>query len=193
MAKRKPINPPPFNTPIYLQNGSPNHRGNNSSTESGPQNPCQDGETHNWSTSEDTNAEYARLDNQMRDFVYGISRGYSVRHACRMSGENYERMLDYLNIRNRFHKPDLLKLVDKARAVAYARAVEKLNAASDWHAAAFWLERRERKEFAPPRAGDILEEDAQERKALIRMSPETLEALSEAYDAEHGTPEEEKE
>jgi hypothetical protein len=109
-----------------------------------------------------------------------------------MSGEDYDAMLDYLNNRSPRFKRELFLLVEKARAVAYARAVEKLNASPDWHAAAFWLERRERREFAPPRLGDEGDETAESRKALIRMSPETLDALSKAYDAEHGTSSDER-
>ena len=203
MAKRKPKQPHSANMAARkLLPYPPTHNGHSSaahSTESGhastevpPHNPCQDSDEsgpHHWSSSEATNEAYARLDNTMRDFVYGISRGYSVRHSCRMAGEDYERMLDYLNKAGPYFKPDLLRLVDKARAVAYARQVEKLNAASDWHAAAFWLERRER-EFAPPRLGRDPEEH-QERKALV-MTPEAIEALSAAYDAANGNIREER-
>lgn len=190
MAKRKPSQPKPINMLAY--NG-----GQTGSTESGPpggsaSDPSGFADEHAWQSAEETNRTYARLDNQLRDFVYGISRGYSVRHACRMSGEDYERMLDYLNNRHPRFKRELFLLVEKARGVAYARQVEKLNASPDWHAAAFWLERRERREFAPPHlAGEG--DDATERpKALIRMSPETLDALSAAYDAEHGTASDER-
>lgn len=180
MAKRKP--PQPQSANMLVDRSADNSPPPNGFTED-----------YNWSSAEETNADYARLDNQLRDFVYGISRGYSVRHSCRMSGEDYELMLDYLNNRSNLFKPDLLKLVDKARAVAQARHIEKLNASPDWHAAAFWLERRAPKEFAPPRMGGANSEDAEERKALIRMSAETLDALSAAYDSEHGSPEEERE
>ena len=108
-----------------------------------------------------------------------------------MSGEDYERMLDYLNNQSPYWKPELFKLVEKARAVAYARHVEMLNSATDWHAHAFWLERREPREYG--RAVTLGEDDQPERKSLIRMTPETLNALSEAYDAEHGTPNDERE
>lgn len=208
--KRKPQQPNPINMLAYnggnLDNPLPNHRAQHDSTESdhraqyssteipppGSSGPGLADE-HEWQSAEETNRNYARLDSSLRDFVYGISRGYSVRHACRMSGEDYERMLDYLNNRHHLFKSELFLLVEKARAVAYARQVEKLNASPDWHAAAFWLERRERREFAPPRLGDEGDDTAERPKALIRMSPETLDALSAAYDAEHGTACEEKE
>jgi hypothetical protein len=196
--KRKPPQPNPINMLAY--NGGnpdpdhPNHRGQPGSTESAPPGSSGPGlaDEHEWQSAEETNRSYARLESSLRDFVYGISRGYSVRHACRMSGEDYERMLDYLNNRHHLFKRELFLLVEKARGVAYARQVEKLNASPDWHAAAFWLERRERREFAPPRLGEEGDDTAERPKALIRMSPETLEALSAAYDAEHGTANDER-
>lgn len=196
--KRKPPQPNPINMLAY--NGGnpdpphPNHRGHHGSTESCPPGSSGPGlaDEHEWQSAEETNRNYARLESSLRDFVYGISRGYSVRHACRMSGENYERMLDYLNNRHHLFKSELFLLVEKARGVAYARQVEKLNASPDWHAAAFWLERRERREFAPPRLGEEGDDTAERPKALIRMSPETLDALSAAYDAEHGSSDEER-
>ena len=108
-----------------------------------------------------------------------------------MAGEDYEIMLDYLNNQSPLFKPELFKLVEKAHAVAYARHVEKINAATDWQAAKFWLERRHPQEFGSH--GSLEEDERPQRKALIRMNPETLEALSEAYDAEHGSPSEERE
>ena len=172
----------------YLPNGTQNGANGTSKDSSESAHNGSEGE-HQWSDAAASSEAFRRLDNALRDFVYGISRGYSVRHACRMSGEDYERMLDYLNPRNSLFKPDLLRLVEKARAVAYARQVEKLNASSDWHAAAFWLERRER-EFAPPRLGRDPEEH-QERRALV-MTPETIDALSAAYDAANGNIKEER-
>src|SRR5262245_57483600 len=128
MAKRKPPQPnlsllPPANyrgqaeQPPPPPNGQPN----------GNENFSNNSAEHAWSDAEATSESYRRLDDKLRDFVYAISRGYSVRHACRMSGENYERMLDYLSAAGPLCKPDLLRLVDKARAVAYARQIEKLN------------------------------------------------------------------
>jgi hypothetical protein len=112
-----------------------------------------------------------------------------------MSGEPYENMLDYLNSKNPYFKPSLWKLFEKAQGVAQARHVEALNSATDWHAHAFWLERRMPREYAPPRAGIPLEDEERPggRKALLRMNNETIEALSQAYDAEHGSACEERE
>ncbi|HET6886622.1 MAG TPA: hypothetical protein VFH87_01740 [Candidatus Udaeobacter sp.] len=185
MAKPKgkhPNQPPAYNMLTFNhQNGSSQHnqpQNDQQNGSAGPQIPCQD---------EDA---YARLDDALRDFIFGISRGYSVRMACRMSGNDYEVMLDFLNNQSPYWKPDLFRLVEKARAVCYSRHVEALNAATDWHAHAFWLERREPKEYGRTVS---LEEEGAQRRALIRMTPETLDALSEAYDAEHGTPSEERE
>lgn len=199
MARLKgnhPSQPPTCNMLKYShQNGTPNPNQNNSNHQDHPSAPHdRAGDDRKWESEGETNAAYSKLDNNLRDFIYGISRGYSVRHACQMSGHDYENVLDYLNDKNPYFKPDLWKLFQKARGVAQARHVEALNSATDWHAHAFWLERRVPREYAPPRAGLPLEEEGQaERKALIRMTPETLEALSQAYDAEHGSPSEEKE
>lgn len=203
MAKRKPNQP--FAS-IMLTNG--HQSAQNSSTERGfaqsegsePRaansmpDPGGDPSEREWESEGETNAAYSALDNKLRDFIYAISRGASVRHACRIAGEDYERMLDKLNSKSAYFRPELLKLVEKARAVNYLRHLEHINKATDWHAHAFWLERRERREYGPPRVGalGLEEEERPERRALIRMSPETIEALSAAYDAEHGTPEEER-
>ena len=183
MAKRKPDQPLLGNIePI----GPPPPNGSSQRTQAAEENDfSQDPNSRNWSSTEDTAHAYRKLDNALRDFVYGISRGYSIRHACRMAGENYERMLDYLNPKDNLFKPDLLRLVDKARAIAYARHIEKLNSSNDWHAAAFWLEHTQR-EFAPPRINAAHPEDSP--KPALVMTPETIDALSQAYDSQHGKP-----
>lgn len=199
MAKPKgnhPNQPVAYNMLKYShQNGStspnePNFTHQNGS--STPHDSCQN--DRKWESEGETNAAYSKLDNKLRDFIYGISRGYSVRHACQLSGQDYENMLDYLNSKNRYFKPDLWKLFQKAQGVSQARHIEEVNKATDWHAHAWWLERRMPREYAPPRAGIPLEdEERSQRKALLRMTPETIDALSQAYDAEHGTPGEERE
>ena len=131
---------------------------------------------------EDANDSYMPSE-QVQEFLFGISKGYSTYHSCALAGVSYATMLAWLDANNTRHKPGLLKLFHKAKAISYSEYVDKIRNSRDWRAAAFWLERHE-EEFAPKEKGISIVNQVvnANSKPKIIMDPETIRALSEAYD-----------
>jgi hypothetical protein len=125
-------------------------------------------------------------DEQVKEFLYCISKSFTLKHACSMSEVPYQTMLDWLNPNNPRHKAGLLKLFERARALAFSHHVDEIKKSKDWKAHAFWLEHNE-KEYAPKDRKspqvinniDIGNNPATER---IQLTPEMMRSLSKAYD-----------
>jgi hypothetical protein len=123
-------------------------------------------------------------DEQVKEFLYRISKSFTLKHACSMSGIAYATMVDWLNPNNPRHKAGLLRLFERARALAFSHHVDAINESKDWKAHAFWLEHNE-KEYAPkeksPRVVNNIgiQTSSTER---IQLAPEMMRSLSKAYD-----------
>ena len=76
----------------------------------------------------------------------------------------------------------------------YVKQIEKINRTRDWRAAAFWLERHEEEFPEGERRATIINQVGINMggKPKITLDPESLRALSAAYDAEHGERDEPK-
>lgn len=124
---------------------------------------------------------------QIQEFLLAITRSYTITHACSLAGLNLTVVLDYLNPQAKTYKPGLLKLYDRAKSICYGRHIETLNRSKDWKAHAFWLERHE-ESFAPKEKGASITNQVvvNPEKPTIKMDPDTIKALSEAYDKRMG-------
>ena len=124
-------------------------------------------------------------DEQVKEFLYCISKSFTLKHACSMSGVPYQTMLDCLNRNNPRHKAGLLKLFERAQALAFSSHIDAIHNSSDWKAHAFWLERNE-KGFAPkdPKNPSIINNIgiASSATERIQLTPEMMRSLSKAYD-----------
>ena len=141
-------------------------------------------EHENDTSAESTSAEST----QVQEFLYAVTEGYPMRHACAVAGIPYNAMITWLNPSNARYKPNLFKSFEKAKAMYYVKQIEKINRTRDWRAAAFWLERHE-EEFAPKNKGVSVINQAAVGAAIkpkITLDEETIQALSEAYDEMHG-------
>jgi hypothetical protein len=122
---------------------------------------------------------------QIKEFLYCVSKSFSVKHACSMSGIAYQTMLDWLNPNNPRHKAGLLKLFERAQALAFSSHIDAIHNSKDWKAHAFWLERNE-KDFAPkdPKNPSIINNIgiASSATERIQLTPEMMRSLSKAYD-----------
>ena len=66
-------------------------------------------------------------DEQVKEFLYCISKRFTLKHACSMSGIAYQTMLDWLNPNNPRHKAGLLKLFERAQALAFSHHLDAIN------------------------------------------------------------------
>jgi hypothetical protein len=93
-------------------------------------------------------------------------------------------MLRWLNPREPAHKPALLKLFNRAKAMAFTKHIDAINQSKDWKAHAFWLSANE-KDFAPkdPRNPQVINNiGISSSPDHIQLSPDILKSLSQAYD-----------
>jgi hypothetical protein len=121
---------------------------------------------------------------QVKQFLYCISKSFSTHHACSMSGISYERMTSWLNPTHSSYKEALTKLYSRAKAIAFGKHVEALHESKDWKAHAFWLERNE-KDYAPRDkiSGNVVNNIGfSSTTEHIQLSPEQMRSLSKAYD-----------
>jgi hypothetical protein len=126
-------------------------------------------------------------DAQVKEFLYCISRSFSIHHACSMAGISYERMTTWLSPSNTAYKEGLNKLYQRAKAIAFSKHVEALHESKDWKAHAFWLERNE-KDYAPRDkiSGNVVNNiGINSSTEKIQLSPEQMRSLSKAYDEMH--------
>jgi hypothetical protein len=124
-------------------------------------------------------------DEQIKEFLYCISKSFTLKHACSMAGIAYATMTDWLNPNNPRHKAGLLKLFERSQAIAFSSHIDAIHNSSDWKAHAFWLERNE-KGFAPkdPKNPSIINNIgiASSATERIQLTPEMMRSLSKAYD-----------
>jgi hypothetical protein len=122
---------------------------------------------------------------QVKEFLYCISKSYSVHHACSMSGVDFNTMVNWLSPSHQSYKEGLSKLFKRAKAIAFGKHVEALHDSKDWKAHAFWLERNE-KDYAPKdRVPSTLINNVgftSNSSERIQLSPEQMRSLSKAYD-----------
>jgi hypothetical protein len=133
--------------------------------------PVRDGEY-------DDDADIREMSSKLQEFLFGISKGYSMQHSCALSGCKENAMRRWLDHTHSNYKPKLAILYKRAQAVFYAKQVDKVANAKDWKAAALWLERHE-KEWNPK---DTVKIEAGNEVPMIRMDSETINELSKAYD-----------
>ena len=134
--------------------------------------PVQDGEY-------DYGANINEMSDKIQEFLYGVSKGYSTVHACALSGCDSDMMHRWLSPRQKNYKPKLHILFKRARAVFYARQVDKVANSRDWRAAALWLERHEA-DWNPKETTRIV--GIGDGVPMIKMDSDTIAALSNAYD-----------
>jgi hypothetical protein len=124
---------------------------------------------------------------QVKEFLYCISRSFSVHHACSMAGISYQSMMTWLNPGHSSYKEGLNKLFQRAKAMAFSKHVTALHESKDWKAHAFWLERNE-KEYAPRDkvSGNVVNNiGINTSSEKIQLTPEQMRSLSKAYDSMH--------
>jgi hypothetical protein len=130
--------------------------------------PYRDGEY-------DDEADIKEMSAKIQEFLFGISKGYSTNHSCALSGCRADAMGRWLNPRHQNYKPKLHTLFKRAKAVFYAKQVDKVANAKDWRAAAVWLERHE-KDWNPKEAAMLQANET----PMIKMDSEMVNALSKA-------------
>ena len=137
-----------------------------------PQGPANDFEEEN-----------VLSDQQLSDFLRYVCEGCSTSHACALVGLDESNLCYSLNPEHKRYKPALLRLFKRARAVYYKAMLDKVSRAQDSKAAAFWLERHE-EEFKQARSDTTVNVGVaiSGKPAGLELSPEHLDALSEAYD-----------
>jgi hypothetical protein len=135
--------------------------------------PMEDGEY-------DDEADVREMNDKIQEFLFGISKGYSVQHSCALSGCKEETMHRWLDKRSINFKPKLNILYRRAQAVFYAKQIDKIAEAKDWKAAAMWLERHEA-DWNPKDTSISISAHTGE-VPMIRMDSETINELSKAYD-----------
>jgi hypothetical protein len=120
---------------------------------------------------------------QVKEFLYCISKSFSVKHACSMSGLGYNTVLDWLNPNCPRYKQGLHKLFERAQASCFASHIKAVHDSKDWKAHAFWLERHE-KDYAPrdKSASVINNIGINTSPERIQLTPDMLKSLSQAYD-----------
>jgi hypothetical protein len=133
--------------------------------------PEQDGEY-------DDEADIQEMSAKIQEFLFGISKGYSMRHSCALSGCKEGAMQRWLDKKSPNYKPKLHTLFNRAQAVFYAKQVDKINAAKDWRAAAMWLERHEADWNPKETTVKVQGADV----PMIKMDSDTINELSKAYD-----------
>ena len=131
--------------------------------------PVRDGEY-------DDDADIREMSAKIQEFLFGVSKGYATYHACALSGCKEEAVLRWLNPKHKNYKPKLHTLFKRARAVFYAKQVDKVANSLDWKAALAWLEKHEG-DWNPKEI--TLKVDA---LPALRMDADTVDALSRAYD-----------
>ena len=127
----------------------------------------------------DDEADIREMSAKIQEFLFGISKGYTMKHSCALSGCKEDAMGRWLDRKNPNFKPKLFVLYNRAKAVHYAKQVDKVNNANDWRAAALWLERHEA-DWNPKETS--LKVSADGNVPLIRMDSDTISELSKAYD-----------
>jgi hypothetical protein len=120
---------------------------------------------------------------QVKQFLYCVSKSYSITHACSMSGIDSQQMSSWLSPPNPSYKQGLHKLFNRAKAIAFGKHVEALNESKDWKAHAFWLERNE-PDYAPKDkvSGNLINQIGTQSGERIQLSPDQMKSLSKAYD-----------
>jgi len=134
--------------------------------------PVHDGEY-------DEEADIRQMSAKIQEFLFGISKGYTLSHSCALSGCKRDTVARWLDPKHANYKPKLSTLYNKAKAVFYAKQVDKVANSKDWKAAAMWLERHEQDWNPKDKTITVRGEDS---TPLIRMDSETISELSKAYD-----------
>jgi hypothetical protein len=114
---------------------------------------------------------------KIQEFLFGISKGYSTMHSCALSGCKEQAVHRWLNPQEKNYKPKLHTLFKRARAVFYAKQVDKVANSRDWKAALAWLEKHET-DWNPKEVTLNLTNAT----PALQMDASTIEALSKAYD-----------
>lgn len=125
----------------------------------------------------DDDADIREMSAKIQEFLYGISKGYSTIHACALSGCREEAVYRWLSPHEKNYKPKLHTLFKRARAVFYAKQVDKVANSHDWKAALAWLEKHE-VDWNPKEVTLNLS-----TTPALQMDASTIDALSKAYDA----------
>jgi hypothetical protein len=125
---------------------------------------------------------------EVKQFLYCISKSYSLTHSCSMSGLHHQKVADWLNPNHSSFKEGFTKLYQRAKAMAFGTHVEALHSSKDWKAHAFWLERNE-KDYAPRDkiSGNVVNNIGISTQPTdrIQLTPEQMRSLSKAYDDMH--------
>lgn len=133
--------------------------------------PVKDGEY-------DDDADIRQMSEKIQEFLYGVSRGYSTTHACALSGCKEEAIRRWLDTKHKNYKPKLHTLFRRARAVFYAKQVDKVANSHDWKAALAWLERHE----ADWNPKEVTLNVSTGSMPALKMDSDTVAELSKAYD-----------
>lgn len=133
--------------------------------------PVKDGEY-------DDDADIRQMSEKIQEFLYGVSRGYSTSHACALSGCKEEAVRRWLDTKHKNFKPKLYTLFRRARAVFYAKQVDKVANSHDWKAALAWLERHE----ADWNPKEVTLNISNTGMPTLKMDADTIAELSRAYD-----------
>ena len=122
---------------------------------------------------------------QLSDFLQFICEGLATKHAAALAGITEQRISQALTPDDRRFIPAFERLFRRARAVFYKKQIDRVSKAQDWKAAAFWLERHE-EEFALRRSENTVNVAVgiTGKPTEMTLSPEQLDALSDAYDRE---------